>query len=484
MTTSALTAGDYFSDVDDIQSDIGTLHTFTSVTDTALNALEKLLELPGKLEDQLRTPAQALNLPDPIVTALGLAPFGIGTAIKTIDNIAGEAADVIDAQADIMGALDDAWATPRAIVDAAQAANTVADTSLSTLESLNTVVLDEAEILVESLGGEEILESSELARRMNAYGDTADTWFATRDALLAPLNTAITGLQSLTDSLDSVIPDLSVVEDALGVVTDVFQPLKDAAQALKDALLAPVQPLFDALNAIAADAQSVLDAMADALTDVQDAFNDVLAQVADLVDAGSLFANTIIGDEAPGLIDFADDLTGTSGEDGIYGLMGDDKIVGGGGGDFLFGGADDDTLIGAAGNDEMYGGDGNDVVIGLMGNNLGSGGAGDDIVFGGSGLDTLQGGSGNDLMIGGGNADVFAFGAGDGADLIIGFEDDVDTIQLSADLLPGPMTAQQVVDTYGRGVGNIVVLNFGNGDKITITGLTDPNDLVDDLAFA
>ena len=60
------------------------------------------------------------------------------------------------------------------------------------------------------------------------------------------------------------------------------------------------------------------------------------------------------------------------------------------GNDTLFGGANDDVLNGESGDDELYGDDGNDL---LQGNN---------------GNDTLQGGSGIDILEGGGGADRFA----------------------------------------------------------------------------
>jgi serralysin len=73
-------------------------------------------------------------------------------------------------------------------------------------------------------------------------------------------------------------------------------------------------------------------------------------------------------------------VSGTAGNDYLYGSDGDDLI---------YGLAGDDTLRGRAGNDNLYGGEGNDSL---------RGGAGDDFLLGDVGVDTLSGGSGADTF--------------------------------------------------------------------------------------
>lgn len=145
----------------------------------------------------------------------------------------------------------------------------------------------------------------------------------------------------------------------------------------------------------------------------------------------------------------ADDITGTSGNDHIYGLSADavqgtadgaDNLVGGDGGDYiqgnagadtidgglgsdrLRGGADDDSITGGdgndsingnAGNDHIDGGADNDFIHGGQGNDVVLGGAGDDILMGDLGNDTLTGGEGFDVLSGGDGKDQFNFGATD-----------------------------------------------------------------------
>ena len=73
---------------------------------------------------------------------------------------------------------------------------------------------------------------------------------------------------------------------------------------------------------------------------------------------------------------------------------------------------DSDTLNGGADDEKIYGE------------------GGDDVLNGGAGNDTLNGGTGNDILNGGTGADTFIIGPGTGLDLIEGFEDGTDAIQL------------------------------------------------------
>ncbi len=151
-------------------------------------------------------------------------------------------------------------------------------------------------------------------------------------------------------------------------------------------------------------------------------------------------------------------LYGTTDNDTIYGLGGDDIIDGGlppqyydpktgnrypsgidflSGGDgadiltaagTLFGDAGDDTLYGSGslnggdGNDNLYGsgslngGDGNDTLIGRSGDDTLNGGDGDDTLYGDNlnenGNDTINGENGNDILYGGDGNDTINGGNG------------------------------------------------------------------------
>ena len=122
--------------------------------------------------------------------------------------------------------------------------------------------------------------------------------------------------------------------------------------------------------------------------------------------------------------DSANTITGSAGDDRIYGYggvdiiygdsinedgSGNDYIDGGDGGDFIYG----DTVYGnGSGNDTIYGGAGNDTITGDTfsgigsGNDIINGGDDHDIIYGdsltgaGSGNDTINGGNGNDIFTG------------------------------------------------------------------------------------
>src|SRR5215204_2868401 len=99
-----------------------------------------------------------------------------------------------------------------------------------------------------------------------------------------------------------------------------------------------------------------------------------------------------------------DTLTGSAGNDLIYGLGGPDTIRGKAG---------DDYLAGGSGDDDIKGNNGNEVRI--------LGGAGDDFLDGGAGMVQIAAGAGNDTVFGGlDNDSILVFG-----DQVAGFQDDV-----------------------------------------------------------
>lgn len=215
---------------------------------------------------------------------------------------------------------------------------------------------------------------------------------------------------------------------------------------------------------------------------------------------GSIEANSVIENVVTG--DGNDRISGNAGANFIYGMRGNDTINGGLGNDKLDGGADNDLLQGADGNDQLIGGFGHDQLLGGTGNDLLVGGVGldtlygedgndqlngiggNDYLFGGAGADRLEGGAGRDVMIGGAGMDAFVFTDLSGSDFITDFEDNIDTLVLDRALWGGAMlSASAVISSFASFVAGNVVLNFGGGDAMTITGLTAPSALLDDLIF-
>ena len=114
---------------------------------------------------------------------------------------------------------------------------------------------------------------------------------------------------------------------------------------------------------------------------------------------------------------------GNGGDDFLKGGGGDDTLIGGGGGDLLRGNGGDDSLKGGGGADDLKGGGGGDTIIGN---------GGDDDIKGGGGDDVINGGRGDDTLTGNGGDDTFQFRRGDGSDLIKGFQQGRDQIEISA----------------------------------------------------
>lgn len=136
-----------------------------------------------------------------------------------------------------------------------------------------------------------------------------------------------------------------------------------------------------------------------------------------------------------------DTLSGGAGDDRLRGQRGEDLLLGDAGDDILAGARDADTLRGGVGDDTLLGGGGADRLNGQAGADKINGGRGDDDLLGGrggdrlnggGGDDTLTGGAGDDTLIGGGGADTFRFDAADGADVLRGFQQGLDVIDITS----------------------------------------------------
>ena len=158
-----------------------------------------------------------------------------------------------------------------------------------------------------------------------------------------------------------------------------------------------------------------------------------------------------------------DTISGQGGNDTLNGNAGDDRIYGGDGNDQIYGGTEDDRLYGNDGVDNLYGEDGNDRLVGGNDDDFLYGGNGDDVIGGDAGDDTIEGNAGNDQLFGGDGNDTIRGGADNdrivgnaGNDFLYGDDGD-DNIdgQLGQDRLEG-------------GAGNDIL--DGEEDNDTILG--------------
>ena len=100
-------------------------------------------------------------------------------------------------------------------------------------------------------------------------------------------------------------------------------------------------------------------------------------------------------------------LAGTSEDDLIFGLVGNDIIAGNSGNDSIFGGKQSDLIDGNLGQDSLFGDLENDTINGGEGNDFLVGGKGNDSISGNSGNDVLSGDRDTDILVGGDGADLF-----------------------------------------------------------------------------
>ncbi len=178
-----------------------------------------------------------------------------------------------------------------------------------------------------------------------------------------------------------------------------------------------------------------------------------------------------------------DDLFGFAGSDVISGNGGDDQLIGGSGNDTVRGGAGDDRVVGSSGNDRVIGNGGQDVLVGNGGNDLLRagvdddvlrGGSGNDRLIGGGGADTLNGGGGNDTLIGGKGADQFDFTRASGDDTILRFQQGSDLIRFAG--------ADSLADLDISTQGGNVEISFGRS-TVTIVNDSAANFTADDFIF-
>lgn len=249
-----------------------------------------------------------------------------------------------------------------------------------------------------------------------------------------------------------------------------------------------------------------------------DAATETLTQTA--VTTGATIRGTSVSDV----------INGSSGDDHLFGLAGDDILNGGQGNDSLYSGTGTDQLIGGQGNDSYYidsstttivenPGEGFDSVYSTVsytlsdnievlslfgsgltgtGNDQGDsifgdgtfasiliGGAGSDYIVGGAGDDTIAGRGGPDTMYGGGGADTFVFTAltdapvGGSLTTIGDFVDGQDKIDLTAIKTTGADPGQPLTFIGSNGFtgvagqvhqvassGNTIVEGDVNGDTV------------------
>ncbi|MGL5012029.1 MAG: calcium-binding protein, partial [Paracoccaceae bacterium] len=134
-----------------------------------------------------------------------------------------------------------------------------------------------------------------------------------------------------------------------------------------------------------------------------------------------------------------------------------------------------DTVNGAGGNDAVWGGNGSDWVWG---------GVGSDRLWGDAGDDVLQGETGNDGLNGGLGGDIFVFANTGGADVVEDFSiTQADRLLINDDLWTGGLTAAQVIARFATVTSAGVVFNFGDGDTLTLSGVTSTAGLEGTILF-
>lgn len=225
------------------------------------------------------------------------------------------------------------------------------------------------------------------------------------------------------------------------LTTDAAADQAAAEAAAQAAAEAAAQAAAEAAAQAAAEAaaQAAAEAAAEAAAQAAAEAQAAAAQAAAAAEEAAAQAAAELAKLMAGLT-----VSGTAGDDVLYGNLGGDTLDGGLGADMMFGGAGDDiymvddrkdVVVEAAGEgvDTIYSsadhtlaahaellyltgtGSANGFGNGL--DNLLVGNSGKNVLNGGQGHDTLQGGGGIDQLIGGGGSDLFVFDAVSDSDL-------------------------------------------------------------------
>ena len=224
---------------------------------------------------------------------------------------------------------------------------------------------------------------------------------------------------------------------------------------------------------------------------------------------GSEAANILYGNAGN------DTLSGFGGSDRLLGRDGHDRLDGGAGNDQIEGGTGNDTILGGGGNDRIRGGAGIDTATFSGGvavtldlgqtatQNTGHGldtlvnveniaaGSGNDrltgnalanAIYGNGGADTIEGGYGADRLSGGLQADSFIFRDDHGPDRIIDFRvTEADRLILDDALWSGDLDGAAIISDFARVISGGVMIDFGSGDSIFLTGLTTTAGLANQI---
>lgn len=185
----------------------------------------------------------------------------------------------------------------------------------------------------------------------------------------------------------------------------------------------------------------------------------------------------------------ADLIGGSTGDDSIAALDGNDQLHGNEGDDLLSGDGGDDFIEGGRGNDVLFGGDGNDDLEDFLGSSFLDGGVGDDYLYSEGGPVLAVGGAGDDYLdLYAADTAIAAFNAGHGQDTLwlsgpmvfsLGADVSVDTLVLrvqGSDLVFETSATDSVQINPGSGVQAVSGLTLQTFDEISFGDLVRSYD--------
>ena len=224
----------YRLSVEDFAINMDTTRAFVDSIDEAAQDINAPLSIPGDIADKIELFQDAIDVPQPIVTALSAAPYGIGTAVRQFDRVSDQASDAVEPTRQRLDALDDRLepVTDRltALSEAAAGVEPVLDqgdalaaTRLDTIEMIETALLPDAQVIGAGLAGR--------AEAGSAQFDPVNVLIDAIEPAIETITQAATGISETLEALPE-----EAVDTALDVVDTAFRPIGDAFDTIENTL--------------------------------------------------------------------------------------------------------------------------------------------------------------------------------------------------------------------------------------------------------
>ncbi len=239
--SDTLTLGAYRDSVARFAGHIEADSDLVDTVNTAIDVVDKAINLPGQVEFSMRVFMDGLTLPNAVTSVLSFAPFGIGAAVRGTTRVADE----------VTGALRPTWQSIKKVNDKLTAeehgklsivdlSGRVSITSSAVKYSLDGAeivagnLLDTAGYLEEAMTEGFAPEGSRLEARIEASARFVEDVNGFHEGV-ARVTTLVEDMAELVGSTIGRLPT-DVIDEAADLIDTVFSPISNAFSTIEDML--------------------------------------------------------------------------------------------------------------------------------------------------------------------------------------------------------------------------------------------------------